>query len=113
MRLATRRARLERALPRESPHVRQPSRKKPAHPARLRARRHRPPSRPRRRPQATQARGRLPRRLAGKNIALVFEKPSTRTRCAFVTAGNDEGAHCEHLGKGDLQMGRKESVADT
>ena len=57
--------------------------------------------------------GVFPRRLAGKNIALIFEKPSTRTRCAFVTAGNDEGAHCEYLGKGDLQMGRKESVADT
>lgn len=57
--------------------------------------------------------GIYPKRLAGKNIALIFEKPSTRTRCAFVTAGNDEGAHCEYLGKGDIQMGKKESVADT
>lgn len=57
--------------------------------------------------------GVFPRRLANKNVALIFEKPSTRTRCAFVTAGSDEGAHCEYLGKGDLQMGKKESVADT
>lgn len=57
--------------------------------------------------------GVFPRRLVNKNIALIFEKPSTRTRCAFVTAGNDEGAHCEYLGKGDIQMGKKESVADT
>ncbi len=57
--------------------------------------------------------GVCPRRLSGKNIALIFEKPSTRTRCAFVTAGNDEGAHCEYLGKGDIQLGKKESVADT
>ena len=51
--------------------------------------------------------------LNGKNIALIFEKPSTRTRCAFVTAAVDEGAHPEYLGKGDIQLGKKESVADT
>ncbi len=55
----------------------------------------------------------FPRRLYGKNIALIFEKPSTRTRCSFVVACNDEGAHPEYLGKNDIQMGAKESVADT
>ena len=48
-----------------------------------------------------------------KNIALIFEKPSTRTRCAFVVASYDEGAHPEYLGKGDIQLGKKETVADT
>ena len=51
--------------------------------------------------------------LKGKNIALIFEKPSTRTRCAFVVAAFDEGAHPEYLGKGDIQLGKKESVKDT
>jgi len=51
--------------------------------------------------------------LKDKNIALIFEKPSTRTRCAFVVACVDEGAHPEYLGKNDIQMGKKESVADT
>lgn len=54
-----------------------------------------------------------PRTLEGKNIALIFEKPSTRTRCAFTVAAIDEGAHPEYLGKGDIQLGKKESVADT
>ncbi len=54
-----------------------------------------------------------PQNLQGKNIALIFEKPSTRTRCAFVTAAVDEGAHPEYLGKGDIQLGKKETVADT
>ncbi len=53
------------------------------------------------------------RLLDGKNIALLFEKPSTRTRCAFVAACNDEGAFPEYLGKGDVQFGKKESVKDT
>lgn len=53
------------------------------------------------------------RNLEGKNIALIFEKPSTRTRCAFTVAAIDEGAHPEYLGKGDIQLGKKESVADT
>src|SRR5690606_6213500 len=43
----------------------------------------------------------------------IFEKPSTRTRCAFTVACYDEGAHPEYLGKGDIQLGKKESVADT
>jgi ornithine carbamoyltransferase len=51
--------------------------------------------------------------LKDKNVALIFEKPSTRTRCAFVVACVDEGAHPEYLGKNDIQMGKKESVADT
>ncbi len=51
--------------------------------------------------------------LQGKNIALIFEKPSTRTRCAFTVACIDEGAHPEYLGKDDIQLGHKESVEDT
>ncbi len=51
--------------------------------------------------------------LKGKNIALIFEKPSTRTRCAFTVACVDEGAHPEYLGKNDIQLGYKESVQDT
>jgi ornithine carbamoyltransferase len=51
--------------------------------------------------------------LKGKNIALIFEKPSTRTRCAFTIASIDEGAHPEYLGKNDIQLGHKESVEDT
>ena len=51
--------------------------------------------------------------LEGKNIALLFEKPSTRTRCAFTAACIDEGGHAEYLGKNDIQLGHKESVADT
>lgn len=59
------------------------------------------------------AAGKRPKRLEGKNIALIFEKPSTRTRCAFVVAAVDEGAHPEYLGKGDIQLGKKETVKDT
>lgn len=51
--------------------------------------------------------------LQGKNIALIFEKPSTRTRCAFTIGAVDEGAHPEYLGKDDIQLGYKESVEDT
>lgn len=51
--------------------------------------------------------------LSGKNIALIFEKPSTRTRCAFTVACIDEGAHPEYLGKNDIQLGHKEDVKDT
>lgn len=53
------------------------------------------------------------RYLAGKNIALLFEKTSTRTRAAFTTAAIDLGAHPEYLGKNDIQLGKKESVEDT
>jgi ornithine carbamoyltransferase len=51
--------------------------------------------------------------MKGKNIALIFEKPSTRTRCAFTIGCIDEGAHPEYLGKNDIQLGHKESVEDT
>lgn len=51
--------------------------------------------------------------LKGKNIALIFEKPSTRTRCAFTIGCIDEGAHPEYLSKDDIQLGHKESVEDT
>lgn len=51
--------------------------------------------------------------LAGKNIALIFEKSSTRTRCAFTVACNDEGAFPEYLNKNDIQLGSKEDVKDT
>jgi len=51
--------------------------------------------------------------LEGKNVALIFEKPSTRTRCAFTVACVDEGAHPEYLGKNDIQLGHKEDVKDT
>jgi len=51
--------------------------------------------------------------LAGKNVALIFEKASTRTRCAFTVACFDEGAHAEYLGLSDIQLGAKESVKDT
>jgi ornithine carbamoyltransferase len=51
--------------------------------------------------------------LEGKCIALLFEKPSTRTRCAFVAACVDEGAHPEYLGKNDVQFGKKETTKDT
>lgn len=51
--------------------------------------------------------------LEGKNIALLFEKNSTRTRSAFTTAAIDLGAHPEFLGANDIQLGGKESVEDT
>lgn len=51
--------------------------------------------------------------MKGKNIALIFEKPSTRTRCAFTVACVDEGASPEYLGKNDIQLGHKESIEDT
>lgn len=53
------------------------------------------------------------RYLEGKNIALLFEKSSTRTRAAFTVAANDLGASPEYLGKNDIQIGNKESVEDT
>jgi ornithine carbamoyltransferase len=53
------------------------------------------------------------RRLAGRNIALIFEKTSTRTRSAFEVAAHDEGGHVSYLGPGETQLGHKESVKDT
>ncbi|CAB1081930.1 Ornithine carbamoyltransferase (EC [Olavius algarvensis Delta 1 endosymbiont] len=52
-------------------------------------------------------------RLFGKNIALIFEKSSTRTRCAFEVAAYDQGAHVTYLGPSGSQMGAKESMKDT
>jgi ornithine carbamoyltransferase len=52
-------------------------------------------------------------RLAGRNIALIFEKTSTRTRAAFEVAAHDEGGHVTYLGPEDSHIGRKESVKDT
>ncbi len=52
-------------------------------------------------------------RLTGKNIALIFEKTSTRTRCAFEVAALDQGAHVTYLGPSGSQIGHKESMKDT
>ena len=52
-------------------------------------------------------------RLKGKNIALIFEKSSTRTRCAFEVAAHDQGAHVTYLGPSGSQIGHKESMKDT
>ena len=52
-------------------------------------------------------------RMKGKNIALIFEKTSTRTRCAFEVAAYDQGAHVTYLGPSGSQIGIKESMADT
>ncbi len=52
-------------------------------------------------------------RLKGKNIALIFEKASTRTRCAFEVAVHDQGGHVTYLDSGGSQMGHKESLKDT
>jgi ornithine carbamoyltransferase len=57
--------------------------------------------------------GREEPRLAGKNIALIFEKDSTRTRCAFEVAAYDQGAHVTYLGPSGSHIGQKESVKDT
>ncbi len=51
--------------------------------------------------------------LQGKNVALIFEKSSTRTRCAFTVACIDEGGHPEFLSKNDIHLGAKEDVKDT
>ena len=63
--------------------------------------------------KAKKKKGILGNSLKGKNIALIFEKPSTRTRCSFTVACNDEGGYPEYLGKNDIQLGYKESVEDT
>jgi ornithine carbamoyltransferase len=51
--------------------------------------------------------------LTGKNIVLIFEKSSTRTRCAFEVAAHDQGAHVTYLGPSGSQIGEKESMKDT
>jgi ornithine carbamoyltransferase len=57
--------------------------------------------------------GQRAHRLIGRNIALIFEKTSTRTRSAFEVAAHDEGAHITYLGPEESQLGRKESMKDT
>ena len=52
-------------------------------------------------------------KLKGKNIALIFEKDSTRTRCAFEVASYDQGAHVTYLGPSGSQIGKKETMKDT
>lgn len=63
--------------------------------------------------KAEKKNGVLKKKLESKNIVLLFEKSSTRTRCAFVTAAFNEGAHPEFLGKNDIQFGKKETTKDT
>src|SRR5580693_3300283 len=53
------------------------------------------------------------RKLAGKEIALIFAKTSTRTRSAFEVAAYDQGAHVTYLDPSGSQLGHKESIADT
>jgi ornithine carbamoyltransferase len=57
--------------------------------------------------------GEVHQRLVGKSIALLFEKRSTRTRCAFETAFGEEGGHPVFLSTQDIQLGAKESIEDT
>src|SRR6516164_4354262 len=52
-------------------------------------------------------------RLGGKNIALIFEKTSTRTRCAFEVSAYDQGARVTYIGPDSSQLGHKESTKDT
>ena len=63
--------------------------------------------------KAAKREGREERRLNGKNIALIFEKDSTRTRCAFEVAAYDQGAHVTFIGPSGSHMGHKETVKDT
>lgn len=63
--------------------------------------------------KAAKRAGREQQRLVGKNIALIFEKDSTRTRCAFEVAAYDQGAHTTYLGPTGSQIGHKESIKDT
>ncbi len=57
--------------------------------------------------------GRETQRLTGRNIALIFEKTSTRTRCSFEVGAHDQGAHVTYLDPTGSQIGHKESIADT
>ena len=57
--------------------------------------------------------GREMQRLRGKNIVLIFEKDSTRTRCAFEVAASDQGAHVTYLGPNGSHIGYKETMKDT
>ncbi|MBF0804371.1 MULTISPECIES: ornithine carbamoyltransferase [Neisseria] len=63
--------------------------------------------------KAAKKNGSEKRRLTGKNIALIFEKTSTRTRCAFEVAAHDQGANVTYLEPAASQIGHKESIKDT
>jgi len=63
--------------------------------------------------KAAKRQGRETPRLVGKEIALIFEKDSTRTRCAFEVAAYDQGAHVTFIGPSGSHMGHKETVKDT
>jgi ornithine carbamoyltransferase len=63
--------------------------------------------------KAEKNRGESHRRFAGKTLALLFEKRSTRTRCAFETAFGEEGGYPVFLSTADIQLGAKESIEDT
>jgi ornithine carbamoyltransferase len=63
--------------------------------------------------KAAKKEGREDRRLVGRNVALIFEKTSTRTRCAFEVAAFDQGAHVTYLDPTGSQIGHKESTKDT
>src|SRR6478672_2672778 len=63
--------------------------------------------------KAAKQEGREEQKLVGKNIALIFEKDSTRTRCAFEVAAYDQGAHVTFIGPSGSHMGSKETVKDT
>src|SRR6516165_4941746 len=63
--------------------------------------------------KAAKKEGREEQKLVGKEIALIFEKDSTRTRCAFEVAAYDQGAHVTFIGPTGSHMGHKETVKDT
>jgi ornithine carbamoyltransferase len=63
--------------------------------------------------KAAKRQGREERQLIGKTIALIFEKDSTRTRCAFEVAAYDQGAHVTYIGPSGSHFGQKETVKDT
>ena len=63
--------------------------------------------------KAAKREGREEQKLVGKEIALIFEKDSTRTRCAFEVAAYDQGAHVTFIGPSGSHMGHKETVKDT
>ena len=66
-----------------------------------------------RRAKADRRAGTVRQRFAGMTLALLYEKPSTRTRCAFDTAFGEEGGHTVFLGADDIHLGAKESLEDT
>ena len=90
-----------------------PPRPKLPHPAGLLAQGYPLPARPRPGPEAREIRRLREQRMRGKNIAVIFEKTSTRTRVAFEVAAYDQGAHVTYLGPSGTQIGEKESMKDT